>query len=74
MPYTNVYIAGTNIGTIAFTDGLFFLTGLRPGTYTIRASYISYSLGSETVTVSSGEVADIEFRLDVEAICTSRSR
>jgi hypothetical protein len=70
LPYTNVYIAGTSIGTIALQDGKFFLGGLRPGTYTVRASYISYALGSETVTVSSGEVAEIEFLLDVEAIYT----
>ena len=31
MPYTNVFIAGTNIGTMAFSDGYFFLRGLRPG-------------------------------------------
>lgn len=70
LPYTNVYIAGSRIGTIALQDGQFFLNGLRPGTYTVRASYISYSLGSETVTVAPGEVAEIEFQLDVEAIYT----
>ena len=70
LPYTNVYIAGTSIGTIALQDGKFYLSGLRPGTYTVRASYISYALGSETVTVASGEVAEIEFLLDVEAILT----
>ncbi len=68
LPYTNVYIAGSRIGTIALQDGEFYLAGLRAGTYTVRASYISYSLGSETVTVAPGEVAEIEFQLDVEAI------
>ncbi|MBU0741299.1 TonB-dependent receptor [bacterium] len=70
LPYTNVYIAGSSIGTIALQDGKFFLGGLRPGTYTVRASYISYALGSETVSVAAGEVAAIEFLLDVEAIYT----
>ncbi len=68
LPYTNVYLAGTRIGTITLGDGRFYLNGLRPGTYTVKASYISYSLGEETVTVGPGEVADLEFRLDVEAI------
>jgi outer membrane receptor protein involved in Fe transport len=70
LAYTNVYIASSSIGTIALQDGQFYLTGLRPGTYTVRASYISYALGSETVTVAPGEVAVIEFRLAVEAIYT----
>ena len=46
MPYTNVFISGTNIGTMAFTDGFYILRGLRPGTYTVKASYISYGVGS----------------------------
>ncbi len=70
LPYTNVYIAGTSLGTIALQDGNFYLAGLRPGTYTVRASYISYALGLETVTVAAGEVAEIEFLLDVEVIYT----
>ena len=70
LPYTNVYIAGSRIGTIALQNGQFYLGGLRAGTYTVRASYISYGLGSETVTVGPGEVAEIEFQLDVEAIFT----
>ena len=48
MPYTNVYLAGTNMGTMAFTDGFYIIRGLRPGTYTIKASYISYAVGQET--------------------------
>lgn len=68
LSYTNVYLAGTNIGTIALQDGWFYMNGLRPGTYTVKASYISYGVGAETVTVGPGEVAEIEFRLKVEAI------
>lgn len=68
MPYTNVYIAGTNIGTMVFADGYFFLRGLRPGTYTVKASYIGYGLGSVTVRLEPGGVEHIEFRLDVQAI------
>ena len=41
MPYTNIYIAGTSIGTMAFTDGYFFLRGLRPGTYTVTADDVA---------------------------------
>ena len=51
MPYTNVFISGTNLGTMAFTDGFYILRGLRPGTYTVKASYVSYGVGSETVDI-----------------------
>ncbi len=68
MPYTNVYISGTNIGTMAFTDGFYIMRGLPPGTYTVKASYISYGLGSQTVTLGPGEVANLDFHLEVRAI------
>ena len=68
MPYTNVYLSGTNLGTMAFTDGFYILRGLPPGTYTVKASYISYGIGSETVTLGPGEVINLDFHLAVEAI------
>ena len=68
MPYTNVYISGTNIGTMAFTDGFYIMRGLPAGTYTVKASYISYGLGSQTVTLAPGEVANLDFHLEVHAI------
>ncbi len=68
MPYTNVFISGTNIGTMAFTDGFYIIKGLRPGTYTIKASYISYGIGSQTVVLGAGEVLNLDFQLEVQAI------
>ncbi len=68
MPYTNVFIAGTNIGTMAFTDGFYIIKGLRPGTYTVKASYISYGMGEKTVTVGPGEIVNLDFHLEVHAI------
>jgi hypothetical protein len=68
MPYTNVYIAGTNIGTMALNDGYFFIRGLRPGTYTVKASYIGYGVGTQTVRLEPGGVVDLVFTLEVQAI------
>jgi len=68
MPYTNVYIAGTNLGTMAYTDGYFIMRGLRPGTYTVKATYIGYTVGTETVRLEPGGVVAIDFVLAVQAI------
>ncbi len=68
MPYTNVFVAGSNIGTMAFTDGFYIMKGLRPGTYTVKASYISYGIGEQTVTLHAGEVINLDFQLEVRAI------
>jgi len=68
MPYTNVFVSGSNIGTMAFTDGFYIMKGLRPGTYTVKASYISYGVASQTVTLGPGEVVNLDFHLEVQAI------
>jgi energy-coupling factor transporter ATP-binding protein EcfA2 len=68
MPYTNIYLAGTNYGTMAFTDGLYMIRGLPAGTYNVKASYISYALGSQTVTLHPGETINLDFRLEIHAI------
>lgn len=70
MPYTNIFIAGTNIGTMSFADGYFFLRGLRPGTYTVKASYIGYGVESRTVRLEPGGVEHLEFEMSVQAIYT----
>ncbi len=68
MPYTNVYLAGTNIGTMALTDGYYIMRGLRPGTYTVKASYISYAVAVAVVTLEPGQVVTLDFRLEQQAI------
>ncbi|PID81282.1 hypothetical protein CSA17_05510 [bacterium DOLJORAL78_65_58] len=68
MPYTNVYISGTNIGTMALTDGFYILRGLPAGTYTVKASYISYDLAGQTVTLAPGQILDLDFHLIARAI------
>ncbi len=68
LPWTNVFISGTNIGTMAFNDGYYIMRGLPPGTYTIKASYISYAVGSRTVTLQPGEIRQLDFALEVQAI------
>lgn len=63
LAYTNVFLEGTTIGTMAVTGGQFWLRGLAPGTYTIKASYISYSVEEVTVTVEPGDIVHVDFWL-----------
>ena len=38
LPYATVAIEGTSKGVISGADGTYLITGLRPGTYTVKAS------------------------------------
>ncbi|WP_026055331.1 TonB-dependent receptor [Anaerophaga thermohalophila] len=51
----NIGIAGTNKGTITDKDGTYTIHNLKPGDYTIKASYVGYKPREVSVTVYSGE-------------------
>ncbi len=44
LPGVNVLIAGTTQGTSTDTDGYYYILNLKPGTYSIQASFIGFSL------------------------------
>ena len=43
LPGVNVYLDGTTQGTSTDLDGNYVIIGVRPGTYTVVASYISFA-------------------------------
>ncbi len=42
IPYADVIIVGTEIGTATDENGNFYILNVRPGTYTVEVSYIGY--------------------------------
>ncbi len=65
----NVIVDGTNMGASTDIDGYYNLVGLNPGTYSIRASYISYaSLQITDVKVMVDLSTDINFELQSEML------
>ncbi len=56
----SVLIAGTQIGVTTNIQGEFLIPGIKPGTYTIQISFISYKTRTvENVKVSADKVTDI---------------
>ncbi|WP_303312258.1 TonB-dependent receptor [Hymenobacter sp. BT730] len=54
----NVTLPGRNMGTATASDGTFTLSGISPGTHTVRFSMVGYQLPDRTVTVGE-DVADL---------------
>jgi len=52
LPFANVLIKGTTIGTTSDFDGLYDIPNLEPGIYTVQFSYLGY----ETVEIPNVEV------------------
>ena len=63
-----VYIVGTQIGTLTDEGGKYTLNNVPAGEHQVRVRLIGYSVQSKTVTVSSGQSATLNFELGQKAI------
>jgi len=69
LPGVNVYIDGTTQGTSTDLDGNFVIIGVRPGSYTLVASYISFATQRvEGVQVSLDLTTTINFEMSEEIL------
>jgi len=68
LPYINVVLKGTTIGTSTDASGHYFLKNLPEGDFVVEASAIGYGKQSQTVHLRSGSTVEINFEIDEEAI------
>ncbi|MEO7216369.1 TonB-dependent receptor [Mucilaginibacter sp.] len=62
LPGATVLISGTNTASAADVNGIYRITGLRAGTYTLTASFIGYTSQPKTVTIEADN-ATVNFNL-----------
>ena len=53
--FTNVYLEGTSIGGATDENGIFSITKIEPGTYTLKISNLNYEDYTEKITLTAGE-------------------
>ena len=63
-----VFVPGSNLGTLTSEDGTYRLEGVPQGQQRVRVRLIGYSTASTTVTVSAGQVATADFQLAQTAL------
>ena len=63
-----VSVEGTGIGGLVNNVGRFLLLNVPAGTQTINVTLIGYTAGSETVTVTAGGTATVDFSLREQAL------
>ena len=82
LPFANVLIKGTTTGTTSDFDGLYEITSVDPGVYTLSFSYLGYeTIEVPNVTVVAGKVTTVNvpmsasqgFALD-EVVVTTTTR
>lgn len=67
LPGTNIIIENTSLGTASDKNGVYTLTGLKDGTYILRASFSGYET-METGFTLSGSSVNIDLKLQPTSI------
>jgi len=62
----NVFLEGTTRGATSNLSGYYAVSGIEPGTYTVRFSYIGYDTIRREITFAAGQ----SVRLDIELTAT----
>lgn len=68
LPSVQVFVAGTGTGALSNQDGGFVLANVAAGQATVRAQLVGYGTESAAVEVVPGEVVELEFELQTQAI------
>ncbi|MBI9070743.1 MAG: TonB-dependent receptor [Melioribacteraceae bacterium] len=64
IPFANVLVNGTTIGTASDIDGNFVILNIPPGVYSVTASYVGYQkLTISDVRINVGFTTNLEFEL-----------
>jgi outer membrane receptor for ferrienterochelin and colicins len=79
LPFINITIDGTTIGTTTDLTGHYQLLNIPAGTHTVRASGVGYKIANQTITTILGQTSEIKFVieedvLNVEEVIVSASR
>src|SRR5690348_12198118 len=65
IPSVQVTIPSTSLGSVTNEQGKYTITGIAPGTYSIRAQRIGYQPVTQRVNVPTGADAVADFQLNV---------
>ena len=63
-----ISVKGTTIGTFTDKRGYFEINNLKPGKYTVSATYVGYSANSKNISIVSGKTAELNFQLGQSAM------
>jgi iron complex outermembrane receptor protein len=61
--YVSVGIKDSHKGTTTDDNGEYILTNIKPGTYTIKVSYVGLQTQEKAVEVTSGKTTEVDFQL-----------
>ncbi|MFB6278515.1 MAG: TonB-dependent receptor domain-containing protein [Salinibacter sp.] len=64
LPGANIVLLDSDYGTAAGADGSYSITGIEPGTYSVRVTFVGYEPVEEEITFEPGEEITRTFALE----------
>ena len=61
--FVNIILKGTSKGAVADAEGRYELTNIKPGNYTLQASFVGLTTQSKKVTLTEGQVLEENLEL-----------
>jgi outer membrane receptor protein involved in Fe transport len=69
LPFCNVIIVGTSLGTVSDLDGNYVILNVPPGVFSVRAQYVGYQpVVAENVSVSIDLTTNLDFSLSQSTV------
>ena len=68
LPAAQVYVDGTQLGTITDSGGNYSISGVPAGEVTVSVQLIGFATASSDITVASGETVTLDFQLSERAL------
>jgi hypothetical protein len=69
LPFTNIIISGTNIGSVSDLEGNFIFTGLKPGYIKLEATSLGFErMLTEEILITNSKIASIDIAMQEVAV------
>ena len=68
LPFVQVFITGTTLGTTTDANGAFSLAKLKPGTYSLQARLVGYASEQVRLSVTAGQSRHLDLYLKAQSI------
>ncbi len=64
-----IQVEGSTVGTITDADGQYILTNLKPGSYNLKISYVSYAARIiDNVAVEAGKTTTVDIEMEADVV------
>ncbi len=73
LAFANVVVLGTNLGNMTDTNGIYTVSNIPVGTYSVRVSFLGYEAQERTIEINAGQELTLNFSLSEAVVATMQT-